>query len=105
MPEVEVVFYSDGYQWAYERYIEDDPETDEFIEELEVKAQVAGQLYDLRQQAGLTREQLAPLAGTTASVIEDLEEADYDGDFLGMASKIAAALHWKVQIRLVPAGA
>jgi len=50
----------------------------------------------------LTHEQPATLIDTTASVIEDIEEADYDGDYLAMASRIAAALHRRVEVRLVP---
>jgi hypothetical protein len=42
------------------------------------------------------------MVGTTASVIEDIEETDYEGDFLTMASRIAAVLHRKVEVRLVP---
>ena len=93
---------SDAYQWAYDRYIKGDPEMEKCFEELGVKADVARRLYNLRNQAGLTREQLADLVGTNASVIEDMEEADYEGDFLGMASRIANALHRRVEVRLVP---
>ncbi len=93
---------TDAYQWAYDRYIKGDPEMEKCFEELGVKADVARQLYNLRNQAGVTREQLADLVGTNASVIEDIEEADYEGDFLGMASRIANALNRRVEIRLVP---
>ena len=40
------------------------------------------EIYDLRNNAGLTLDQMATLADTTASVIEDIEEADFEGDFL-----------------------
>lgn len=93
---------SDAYQWAYDRYIKGRPEMEKYFEELGVKADIARQLYDLRNQAGLTQEQLADLVGTDTSVIEDIEEADYEGDFLGMASRIANALHSRVEVRLVP---
>jgi DNA-binding XRE family transcriptional regulator len=93
---------SDAYQWAYDRYIKGDPEMEKYFEELGVKADIARQLYDLRDQAGLTQEQLADLVGTSATVIDDVEEADYEGDFLGMASRIANALHRRVEVRLVP---
>jgi ribosome-binding protein aMBF1 (putative translation factor) len=96
---------SDAYQWAYDRYIKGDPEMEKCFEELGVKADVARQLYNLRKQAGLTREQLADLVGTNASVIEDIEEAEYEGDFLGMASRIANALHRRLEVRLVPVDA
>ena len=93
---------SDAYRWAYDRYIKGDPEMEKYLEELGVKADIARQLYNLRNQAGLTQEQLADLVGTNASVIDDIEEADYEGDFLGMASRIANALHRRVEVRLVP---
>ena len=93
---------SDAYQWAYDRYIKGNPEMEKYFEELGVKADIARQLYNLRNQAGLTLEQLAELVDTTESVIEDIEESDYEGDFLAMASRIAAALHKRVEVRLVP---
>jgi ribosome-binding protein aMBF1 (putative translation factor) len=93
---------SDAYQWAYDRYIKGDPEMEKYYDELGVKADIARQLYNLRNQAGLSREQLAQLTGIAESVIEDIEEADYEGDFLGMASRIANALHRRVEVRLVP---
>jgi DNA-binding XRE family transcriptional regulator len=92
----------DAYQWAYDRYIKGDPEMEKYFEEFGVKADIARQLYNLRKQAGLTQEQLADLVGIEASVIEDIEETDYEGDFLGTASRIAAALHRRVEVRLVP---
>jgi ribosome-binding protein aMBF1 (putative translation factor) len=93
---------SDAYRWAHDRYIKGDPEMENYFEELGVKADIARQLYSLRNQSGLTQEQLADLVGTNASVIDDMEEADYKGDFLGMASRIANALHRRVEVRLVP---
>jgi len=93
---------SDAYESAYDKYIKGDPEMEKYFEELGVRADIARQVYNLREQATLTREQLADLVGTDASVIEDIEEADYEGDFLGMASRIAKALHRKVEVRLVP---
>lgn len=93
---------SDAYQWAYDRYIKGHPEMEKYFEELGAKADIARQIYNLRNHAGLTQEQLADLVGTDASVIDDIEEADYEGDFLGMASRIAKALHRRVEVRLVP---
>jgi ribosome-binding protein aMBF1 (putative translation factor) len=92
---------SDAYQWAYGRFVKGDPEMERYFEEMGVKADIARQLYNLREQAGLSQEQLAELVGTDASVIEDIEEADYEGDFLGLASRIANTLHRRVEVRLV----
>ena len=94
---------SDAYQWAYDRHIKGDPEMEKYFEELGVKADIARQLYNLRNEAGLTQEQLSRSCGKPMlSVIDDIEEADYEGDFLGMASRIAIALHSRVEVRLVP---
>ncbi len=92
---------TDAFQWAYDRYIKGDPEMEKYLEELGVKADMARQVYNLRNQAGLTRDQLAKLVGTDPSVIEDMEEADYEGDFLMMASRIADVLQRSVEVRPV----
>ncbi len=93
---------SDAFQWAYNRYIGNDPKEIALYEEERVKADIAQVVYDLRNQAGLSHEGLADLAGTTAAVIKDIEEADYEEDFLLMAARIAAALHKRVEVRFVP---
>lgn len=98
----ETKFSSDAFELIYRRYIKDDPARVASFQEELAKAEIAREIYDLRDRAGLTREQLADLVGTNASVIEDIEEADYEGDFLAMASRIATVLHRKVEVRLVP---
>jgi hypothetical protein len=40
--------------------------------------------------------------GIDPSIIDDIEESDYKGDVLAMASRIANALHRRVEVRLVP---
>jgi len=92
----------DAYDWAYDRYIKGDPDMEKYFEELGVKADIARQLCSLREQAGLTQEQFADLVGINPSVIDDIEESDYEGDFLAMASRIANALHRRVEVRFVP---
>jgi ribosome-binding protein aMBF1 (putative translation factor) len=86
----------DPFQWAYEKHIAGDPEEVALYELERIKADVAQAVYDLRNQSNLSRKELAELVGTTESVIENIEEADYEGDFLAMASRIAAALHTRV---------
>jgi ribosome-binding protein aMBF1 (putative translation factor) len=93
---------SDAFELIYRRYIKDDPARVSSFQEEMTKAEIAREIYDLRGQANLSRSRLADLVGTTESVIEDIEEADYEGDFLAMASKIATALHRRVEVRLVP---
>lgn len=93
---------SDAFQWAYNKYIADDPEEVALYQEERIKADVAQGVYNLRNQTGLSKKQLADLVGVEESVIEDIEEADYEGDFLAMASRIANALHRRVEVRFVP---
>ncbi len=95
---------SDAFGLIYKRYIQDDPDRVASFQEEQTKAEIAREIYDLRNQAGLSREQLADLVGATETIIEDVEESDYEGDFLAMASKIATALHQRIEVRLVPAG-
>jgi ribosome-binding protein aMBF1 (putative translation factor) len=92
----------DAFDWAYNRYIKGDPEREASFQEELVKAEIASQIYALRAQAGMTQQQLAELVGTEASVIDDIEAADSEGDFFSMALRIASVLHKKVEVRLVP---
>jgi ribosome-binding protein aMBF1 (putative translation factor) len=74
------------------------------IAEETIHAQVARMIYEARARAGLTQQQLGDLIGTKQSVIARLEDADYEGHSLTMLQRIAAALHQKLEIHLVPAG-
>ena len=94
---------SDALQFAYDRYIGNNPEWVASFEEELANAELARKIYDLRTKAGLTHGQLAKLVGTTAAVIRQLEEADYDGHMMAMLNRIAAALNKRVEIRCVAA--
>ena len=63
---------SDAFELIYRRYIKDDPARVASFQEELTKAEIAREIYDLRNEAGLTREQLGSLVGTTASVVEDV---------------------------------
>ena len=93
---------SKALKWVYDKYIRNDPESVELYKEYQVKADIAQQVYDLRNQAGLSQEQIAELVGVGQSVIRSLEDADYEGDFLAMLVRIASTLQRKVEVRLVP---
>lgn len=93
---------TDAVEILHRRSIEGKPEMEAILEAEEGKAEVAGLIYDLRTQAGLTQKELAQRVGTTASVISRLEDADYSGHSLTMLRRIAAAVGKSVQIRIVP---
>ncbi len=96
-------FRSDALQFVHNRYIGDNPQRIASFEEELANAELARKLYDLRTKAGLTQKQLAKLVGTTVAVINQLEEADYEGHGLAMLNRIAAALNKRVEIRFVAA--
>jgi len=91
--------HSEGLQYLLDRYIGDDPRKAAQLAEARTEAEVAMALYQLRTRAGLTQQELAKRAGTTASVISRLENADYHGHSLTMLRRIAAALGHRVEVR------
>jgi len=95
-------FRSKALQFAYDRYIGEDPKLAAAFEEELAAAELAGQIYKLRRRAGLSQRQLAAKVGTTASVICRLEDSDYAGHSLSMLKRIAAALGRTVKIVFVP---
>ncbi|MBI3934366.1 MAG: XRE family transcriptional regulator [Acidobacteria bacterium] len=94
---------SGALQYAYDRYVGDNPERQAAYEQELLNAEIASLLYRLRTQAGLSQRELARQVGTTASVICRLEDADYEGHSLAMLRRIAAALDQRLEIRFVPA--
>ena len=80
----------------------DDAALQQLIAEEALNAKVARMIYEARTKARLTQQELADLIGTKQPVIARLEDADYEGHSLGMLQRIAAALHRRVEIRLVP---
>lgn len=51
----------------------------------------------------MTREELAKFSGLTADAIEDLEEADYDGDWDKAIERINKAFHQWFTTVILPA--
>jgi DNA-binding XRE family transcriptional regulator len=94
-------FRSGALQYTYEGYIAGSAKREDRFEREIENADVARKLYDLRTKAGLSQRELARLVGTTASVICQLENADYAGHSMAMLRRIAAALGKRVEIRFV----
>ena len=74
----------DAFDWAYDRYVKGDDNLVKLFDEFDTKLEIARELYDLRISKGLTRDDVASLVGVSQAIIEDIEEADYQGDFLAM---------------------
>lgn len=81
-----------------------DPLLREQVEEAKLDMHVAQMILEAREAEGLSQAQLARLVGTQQSVISRLEDADYQGRSLTMLQRIAAALHRKLDVRLLPEG-
>ena len=82
--------------------IRNDPEALRLLEQARFNSRIAQMIYDARDDAGLTQQQLAKLVGTTQSVIARLEDSDYGGHSLTMLNRIASALHRRLEIRIEP---
>jgi len=85
-----------------DRMVGDDAELRAMIDEERASAEIAQLIYDARTRAGLTQKELADLIGTSQPTIARLEDTDYDGHSLGMLRRIAAALHLRLEMRLIP---
>ena len=93
---------SDASEIIQKRYITKNLKMEELVSEEKVNADIAKQIYNLRIDAGLSQRELAKKTGTTASVINRLENADYEGHSLSMLKRIASALKHKVEVRILP---
>src|SRR5271163_820160 len=95
-------FRSAAVQELYEELIGDDPAAQEEFEEGLVNIEAAQLIYDMRTKAGLCQRALASKIGTSASAINRLESADYQGHTIGMVRRIATALNRRLELRAVP---
>ena len=93
---------TDGVKILYDRFVKDDPKRLASIARERQKAEIAMDIYELRQKAGLTQKQLADKIGTKQSVISRLEDADYRGHSLEMLRRIAEALHCRLEVHIAP---
>jgi DNA-binding XRE family transcriptional regulator len=78
-----------------------DEELNALLEEERANSDVARKIYTLRTRAKLSQRELARLVGTTASVICQLEDADYHGHSLSMLRRVAAVFNRRVEIRFL----
>jgi len=91
----------DAVKIIYDEFYRGKPAQQASLEIELINARIASDIYSLRTRAGLTRKQLARLAGTAPSVISRLEDADYPLGSLRLLQKIATALNRHVEFRFV----
>jgi len=87
-----------------EKLLKQDPTLAEEFEKAGQAWDIAFQIINLREQAGLTQKELADLVGTKQSNIARLESADYTGYTLKTLEKVTRALKARLQIKIVPLG-
>ena len=93
---------TDAVEILHRLYYEGNPERLASLEEERMKLDIAQQVYDLHEEAGLTQKQLAKRVGVSESVICDLEDTEYEGDAFLMLRRIAKAIGKQVEFRVVP---
>jgi transcriptional regulator with XRE-family HTH domain len=75
-----------------------DQEIRDLIAESSLKMQIGQLIYDQRSELGLNLEEFAQLVGVSSELINDLEEGDYQGDYLFLLQKISRALKKNIQV-------
>lgn len=85
-----------------EKLLKQDPSFREAMEKAGQAWDIAFQIHDLREKAGLTQKQLAELVGTKQSNIASVESADYTAYTLTTLEKITKALKARLEVKIVP---
>lgn len=85
------------------RVLKEKPHLKEGLEKADQAWDIAFQIRDLREKAGLTQKQLAELVGTKQSNIARIEDADYTRYTLTTLEKVTKALKAKLEVKIVPA--
>ena len=80
-----------------------DPEFKAHYEEEKQALILAMKIAELRDQKGLSQQQLAKLMGTSQQAISRIESGEYEGFTLKTLEKIAEAMGMKVKIEFVAA--
>lgn len=78
-----------------------DPEFKTYYQEERQALKLAMKIAELRNQRGLTQQELAKLMGTSQQAISRIESGDYEGFTLKTLEKIAEATGMRVKIEFV----
>jgi ribosome-binding protein aMBF1 (putative translation factor) len=85
-----------------EKVLKDDPSLKEGLDRAGQAWDVAFQIINIREKAGLTQKQLAELVGTKQSNIARIESAEYTGYTFKTLEKVTKALQARLEIRIIP---
>ena len=79
----------DSFDYLYNRFIKGNPEEERLFEEEYTKSKLGLQLGYLRDEAQMSQRDLAERVGTTETMIDDIENGDYDDCPISIIQKIA----------------
>jgi DNA-binding XRE family transcriptional regulator len=80
-----------------------DPEFNKYYQEEKQALKLAMKIAELRDQKGLSQQQLANLMGTSQQAISRIESGEYEGFTLKTLEKIAEATGMRIKIEFVAA--
>ena len=92
----------DDLDKTIDKILKKDPSFKQGLDRAEEAWDIAFQIMDLREKAGLTQKQLAELVHTKQSNISRIEDADYTSYTWKTLEKITKALKARLQIKIVP---
>ncbi|MDJ0658152.1 MAG: hypothetical protein QNJ42_01535 [Crocosphaera sp.] len=92
---------SNGLEILYNRYYKDNTNRQLELEKARIDDEIARELIKLKEIYHLSNRDLAKLINREESVIEALENADYEGDSFLLLNLIATALKMKIKFELV----
>ncbi|MGK7944366.1 MAG: hypothetical protein AB4058_07845 [Microcystaceae cyanobacterium] len=92
---------SNGLDILDHRYYQNDPDRQLELEKARLDDKVAREIMKLKEHHHLSNQDLANLINIEESLIEALENADYEGDAFLLLNRIASALKMTVKIELI----
>lgn len=94
--------YKDDFDRTIEKALKSDPSLKERLDKAERAWDIAFQIINIREKAGLTQKELARMVGTKQSNIARLESADYTSYTLKTLERITKALKARLEVRIIP---
>ena len=94
---------SNGLKILYQRYYANNPERQLELEKARIDDEVARKILRIKETYHLSTKALAELINTDESIVEALENADYEGNSFLLLNLIATALKMKVEFELISA--
>lgn len=81
------------------RHVDADPELKALVTEARMHRQIAELIRQLREDEGLSQEELATRVNTSQSTIARLEDPDYGGHSLTMLARVFSSLGRNIELR------